>query len=248
MVRREIRIAGGIVAALIGTVMLYAAANNRDGGTGSQVTELGSVVVVKTAIPRQTPVELIIESVEVVQIPTDLITPGAVASLDQITAGYVTSTELLPGEQLLEARFRSPESLTRIQVPNSLQEVTIPIFPERAVGGAFNPGDTLGVIASFGAGEGGQNSSFILHRALVTAVQFSASDLAIASATASGSETSARTAPTNQLLVTFAVSSVDAVRLVFAAEFGSIWLSLEGPSVTVGGEGIVTLERLQIPR
>lgn len=248
MVRRKLRIAAGITAAVIGTVMLYATVNDRDSDAGSQVTDLGPVVVVKIAIPRQTPVELMVESVEVIQMPTDLINPGAVASIGEIKAGYVSSTELLPGEQLLEARFRSPESLTRIQVPNSLQEVTIPIFPERAVGGAFNPGDTLGVIASFGAGEGGQNSSFILHRTLVTAVQFSSSDLGIASATASGSETSARTAPTNQILVTFAVSSVDAVRLVFAAEFGSIWLSLEGPSAKVGGEGIVTLERLQIPR
>ncbi len=248
MVRREIRIAAGIAVAVIGTFMLYAVVNNRDPDTGGQVIEIGPVVVVKTAIPRQTPVELIAESVEVVQIPSDLITPGAVSSLSEITGGFVTSTELLPGEQLLAARFRSPESLTRIEVPNSLQEVTIPIFPERAVGGAFNPGDTLGVIASFGAGEGGQNSSFILHRALVTAVQFSAGDLTIASATAGGSETSARSAPNNQILVTLAVSSVDAVRLVFAAEFGSIWFSLEGPSAKVGGEGTITLERLQIPR
>lgn len=246
--RRKLRILAGITAAAIGTIMLYAIVNNRDKEPVGEVTEFGSVVVVKTAIPRQTPVESIIDSVEVMQIPTNLINPGAVATLGEITSGYVTSTELLPGEQLLSARFRDPEGLSRILVPNSLQEVTIPIFPERAVGGAFNPGDTLGVIASFDAGEGGKNSSFILHRALVTAVQFSTSDLGVASATASGSDTSARTAPTDQLLVTFAVSSVDAVRLVFAAEFGSIWLSLEGPGATVGGEGSITLDRMQAQR
>ncbi|MFA5775375.1 MAG: RcpC/CpaB family pilus assembly protein [Ilumatobacteraceae bacterium] len=246
--RRKLRILAGITAAAIGTIMLYAIVNNRDNEQVGEVTEFGSVVVVKTAIPRQTPVESIIDSVEIMQVPTNLINPGAVATLGEITPGYVTSTELLPGEQLLSARFRNPEGLSRILVPNSLQEVTIPIFPERAVGGAFNPGDTLGVIASFGSGEGGENSSFILHRALVTAVQFSSSDLGVASATASGSDTSARTAPTDQLLVTFAVSSVDAVRLVFAAEFGSIWLSLEGPGAKVGGEGRVTLDRIQAPQ
>lgn len=246
--RRKLRILAGLTAAVIGTIMLYAIVNNRDSGPVGEVTEFGSVVVVKTAIPRQTSVESIIDSVEIMQIPTNLINPGAVASLGEITPAYVTSTELLPGEQLLSARFRNPEGLSRILVPNSLQEVTIPIFPERAVGGVFNPGDTLGVIASFDAGEGGKNSSFILHRALVTAVQFSASDLGIASATAGGSETSARTTPTDQLLVTFAVTSADAVRLVFAAEFGSIWLSLEGPGAAVGGEGIVTLDRLLVPR
>lgn len=245
MARREVRIIAGLISAVIGTIMLFALVNNRDDGSGGQVVELGSVVVVKTAIPRQTPIELISESVELIQIPKNLIAPGAAASLDEIKAGFVTSTELLPGEQLLKARFRSPESLTRIQVPDSLQEVTIPVLPERAIGGAFTPGDTLGIIVSFGAGASGENTSFILHRALVTAIQFVASDVSGANATASGSETSARTAPTNQLLVTFAVSSVDAVRLVFAAEFGSIWLSLEGPTAKVGGEGIVTLERLQ---
>lgn len=245
MVRREVRIIAGVISAVIGTIMLFVVVNNKNTDDSGQVTELGAVLVVKTAIPRQTPVELISESVELIQIPTNLIAPGAVASLDEITAGFVTSTELLPGEQLLKARLRSPGSLTRIQVPNSLQEVTIPIFPERALGGAFAPGDTLGIIASFGAGESGQNSSFLLHRVLVTAVQFSAPDLSAANATEGGSETSARTAPTDQMLVTFAVSSLDAARLVFVAEFGSIWLSLERPDSTVGGEGIVTLERLR---
>ena len=248
MVRREIRIVAGLISAVIGTIMHFAVVNNKSNDENGQVSELGPVLVVKIAIPRQTPVELLSESVELVQIPTNLITPGAVASLDEITAGFVTSTELLPGEQLLKARLRSPGSLTRIQVPGSLQEVTIPIFPERAVGGAFAPGDTLGIIASFGAGELGQNTSFILHRALVTAIQYTAADLSVANATAGGSETSARTALTNQMLVTFAVSSLDVARLVFAAEFGSIWLSLEGPAATVGGEGIITLERLQTPR
>lgn len=248
MVSRKIRIATGVIAAVIGTVILFAVTNNNGGSTSDQIVDTGSVLVVKMAIPRQTPVESIGESVEVVQIPTSLITPGAVASLDEITAGFVTSIELLPGEQLLIARFRSPGSLTRIQVPGSLQEVTIPIFPERAVGGAFAPGDTLGIIVSFGSGINGENTSFILHRALVTAIQFTAADLGVADATAGGSETSARTAPTNQMLVTFAVSSLDAARLVFAAEFGSIWLSLEGPAAKVGGEGTVTLERLQSPQ
>ena len=180
--------------------MLVTIVNNQTAASNGQVVSLGSVVVVKTAIPRQTPIELIGESVEVVQIPTNLIAPGAVASLNQITAGFVTSTDLLPGEQLFVARFRSPESLARIQVPDSLQEVTIPVVPERAIGGAFTPGDTLGVIASFEAGDSGQNTSFILHGALVTAIQYSAADLGGANATASGSETNARTAPTDQLL------------------------------------------------
>lgn len=248
MVRRKTRIAAGLIAAVIGTIMLFTVVNDQDRNTNSQVIDLGSVVVVKTAIPRQTPVELISESVGVVQMPTNLIAPGAVTSLNEITAGFVTSTELLPGEQLLMARFRNPESLTRIEVPDSLQEVTIPVVPERAIGGAFIPGDTLGVIVSFSASDSGQNTSFILHGALVTAIQYSAGDVSGANATASGSETSARTAPTDRLLITFAVSSLDAARLVFAAEFGSIWLTLEGPSAKVGGEGIITLERLQAPR
>ena len=246
--RRSIRIAAGFVLAVIGTAILVTVVNNQSSTTASPVVNLGPVVIVKSAIPRQTPIELIGGSVEVVQIPANLIAPGAVASLGEITAGFVASTELLPGEQLFVARFTSPQSLARIKVPDSLQEVTIPVVPERAIGGAFIPGDTLGVIASFETGTGGQNTSFILHGALVTAIQYSAADLSAADGSVSGSETSARTAPTNQLLITFAVSSLDAARLVFAAEFGSIWLSLEGPTANVGGEGVVTFDRLQTPR
>ncbi|MHB1089689.1 MAG: hypothetical protein ACYC0U_01205, partial [Ilumatobacteraceae bacterium] len=66
MVRRKTRIAAGVIAAVIGTFMLFTIVNNQDEQTTGQVVDLGSVVVIKTAIPRQTPVELIGESVEVV--------------------------------------------------------------------------------------------------------------------------------------------------------------------------------------
>ncbi|MEZ5343266.1 MAG: hypothetical protein R2706_18045 [Acidimicrobiales bacterium] len=47
-------------------------------------------------------------------------------------------------------------------------------------------------------------------------------------------------APTSQLLVTIAVSPVDAERIVFATTFGYLWFGTEGSAVTADGTSIQT--------
>lgn len=244
--RRFLGIAAGLVAAVIGTIVLMSVVENR-ANDANEGPELGSVLVVKKLIPRQTSVELISTSLEVTQIPIDLIAPGAVASLDQIQSGLVTATELLPGEQLLIERFVDPRVQDRLVVPDGLQEVTIALPVPRVLGGELIAGDTVGVIASFTVtvnDEDVPSTAFILHKVLVTSVQYSTGDAEVIQQSLGTSQYSVNRYPNDSLLVTLAVSSADAARIVYAQEFGTTWLTLEGPKSTVGNEGVTVIADL----
>ena len=97
---------------------------------------------------------------------------------------------------------------------------------------------------------------FVLHKILVTSVKSSQQDSVRASEIqGSGDGESTDTtvelvvseAPADQLLVTMAVSAAEAEQLVFAAEFGTIWLTAEGPDASEEGTRILTLAQVMVP-
>ena len=53
--------------------------------------------------------------------------------------------------------------------------------------------------------------------------------------------TTVERAPSNELLVTLALSSPEVEQVVFAAEFGHIWLTAENADADENGTRIVTL-------
>ena len=94
---------------------------------------------------------------------------------------------------------------------------------------------------------------YTLHQVMVTSVQFSQRDVDRATevSTTGGLngvpvqvpvQVIAEEAPSSSLLVTLAVTPPEAEQLVFAAEFGRIWLTAEGPDVSDDGTRIVTLD------
>lgn len=240
--RRTLGILAGVLSAVIGTLVLMSVVENSAEDAGTEAPQLGSVLVVKSVIPRQTSVDQIAPVVELTQIPVDLIAPGAVSSLDDIQAGLVTATELLPGEQLLIERFVDPRVQSRLVVPEGLQEITISLPAPRILGGSLVAGDTVGVVASFVVktedNKDLPSTTFILHKVLVTAVQFSNADATAIEQSIGITQNSVNRYPAESVLVTLAVSAADAARIVYTAEFGTMWLTLEGPNSTVGNEGI----------
>ena len=82
------------------------------------------------------------------------------------------------------------------------------------------------------------------HKVLVTAVQFAEGEGRSSSGTddeESGEDTEAEPAPANAVLVTLALSSPQVEQVVFAAEFGHIWLTAEGADADESGTRAVTL-------
>ena len=113
----------------------------------------------------------------------------------------------------------------------------------------LTPGSLVGVTASFTGGEGLEGSGqthMTLRKVLVTNVQ---TDAEVTSEEETTDDTSSESvepgdAPTGAFLVTLALDAPSAERLIFAAEHGTIWLSLEPSDAPDGGTKIVTQENV----
>jgi pilus assembly protein CpaB len=199
--------------------------------------QLVNVVVVTEPVDAGTPADDLALAVENRQIPAASRTPGALTDLTSVE-GLVASVDLVPGEQLLAARFED-DSIRRvaggdITIPSGLVEVTIRVEPTRAIGGQIVPGERVMVVATLtGLGdvsdtelevpESGPVTGSLLREALVANIQSAAPD-----DLSSDEADRSRAAPAVDFLVTLALAPADVERLVFASEEGLLWLAREG--------------------
>jgi pilus assembly protein CpaB len=236
----KVRLLAGLAAlilAIAGTAVLVGYVQGAD-ARARQGAAMAEVFVVSTDVPAGTPGEQLRDHLARKQVPATDVTPGGVTDLAAL-AGRVAATELLPGEQLLDARFVDPQSLETpgtVAAPDGMHEVTVQLGPDRVVGGQLTAGDTVGVFVSFeeGTAGGGPETHLLFHKVLITAIQ---------GAPVSTDETTASDAPPvpdGTMLVTFAQSPADAEKTVFAAQFGTIWLSKESADADEGGTRVVT--------
>lgn len=148
--RRALGIIGAVAIALVGTMLLVGYVRSAE-QRALEGEELVEVLVVNELIPRGTPATQIVDDVTIEMVPTKVRAEGAVTDLTEV-AELVTSTDLVPGEQLVAARFVTAETIsanTRIEAPADALEVTISLPPERALGGGLLPGELVAVVASF---------------------------------------------------------------------------------------------------
>ncbi len=230
--RRLIAAIAALILAGVGAVLLSSYVRGADQRAMSGMVTVNTLTV--TSLIRQgTSADALTKLVTRQAMPVKAVPQGAISSLSDIS-GQVATTDLQPGEQLLASRFATPASLedaNAVKIPAGMQQVTVPIERPRMLGSMLIPGASVGVFMST-AREGNVpvHTDVLLHRALVTQV----GDAAPASD--SSSKTSQ---PEATVTVTFALSARDAERLVFGAEFGRLWLSLEPPGANVSGTGRV---------
>jgi pilus assembly protein CpaB len=243
-----------------------------------------SVLVVQEGIRQGAPLSEISRRVVAVEVPDRLLAAGVLDSLDGVPAAAVAAMDLRPGEQLLGTRLVEPGELVRVEVPAGLQELTVALDPERAVGGTIEAGRTVGLVLSFDpvelgtAGQGAatevgvesgdpvaaiarrtlSTTHLTLNQILVTSVQFSRQDAERATETRVIEDAETQTAvaaniaesPRDRLLVTFAVTAAEVEQIVFAAEFGRIWLTGQNEVTQSEGTRILSLDQayIAVPR
>lgn len=257
MSKRVIGLLAAVVLALVGTVALVAFVAGAE-ERALEGEELVEVYVVTEPILGGTAGDDLEESVVVEEVPSKVRPADAVDNLAALR-GRVAAVDLQPGEQLIESRFveldEFADRAVGVQIPDDMVEVTVALDPERAVGGLLEPGQTVAVIASFEPfqlsatvveidgeevalpaavadnveGATPNTTDIILRKVLVTAVQ-QEQNSTLDSSDESGS-TRLNTAPEGSLLVTLAVPPYDAERVVFTAEFGTLWLAVEREGV-----------------
>jgi len=142
------RIVGLLVAAVLATLGTVALVGYVQSAKDRALADerLVDVYVVDDAIPQGAAAETIVASVSIEQIPARLQQPGAISDLGEL-GELVAATELLPGDQLLAARL-VPERAVSDDMDGRVQ-VSALLTPERAVGGAIERGDLVGVYLSF---------------------------------------------------------------------------------------------------
>jgi pilus assembly protein CpaB len=143
--RRIIGLVAAMLLALVGTVSLVAYVRSAKNEAVAQEA-LVDVYVVDTFVPKGADPDTIKSSVKIEQVPARLMQPGTVTDL--VTIGdQVAATDLQPGDQLLAARLGLEEAVSD-EVTDKVQISTL-LEAQRAVGGAIQKGDLVGVYVSF---------------------------------------------------------------------------------------------------
>jgi len=147
--RRAIGIVGAVAVAALGAILLIGYVRGAE-DRALAGEELANVLVVDRPVAKGTPAANLVSSVRTERVPMKVLADGGIEDLGTL-GDLVTSTDLVPGEQLVASRFIAATELqtARLEAPPDLLEVTISITPERALGGQLQPGDLVAVIASF---------------------------------------------------------------------------------------------------
>jgi len=192
------------------------------------------VLVVVSPIPKGTAASALHQAVQVKDLPKSAIAQGAVTSVAQLGT-RVAAVNLVPGEQVLASRFVDAASLQSVSIPKGLQEVSIMLTSQKVYGGLALPGDKVGVfLASKGT------NKLVLNDVLITRVQSAAS----AQASNGTAGASPQTGPPSDgaVMVTFALNTHDAEKVIWTAENGTIWLSLQNSDTNTSGSSAVTAD------
>ena len=235
--RRVVAAVVALLLAVSGGLVLVAYVKNADRRAMGSM-EVARVLIVEEHIKSGSAAEDLNQLVSIHTVPARSVVDGALTSLSDVR-GQVTTSDLVRGEQVLPSRFADPASLLppgQVNVPPGMQEVSIALDSQRALGGNLAPGDTVGIIISTDeTPEKPALTQTILHKILVSRVTGGI----VASGPDSGKEDES---PVTTVVVTFAVSASDAEKVVYAANYGKPWLSLEPADAVVTGATGVTAD------
>lgn len=241
------RLIAGIIAVLLaaaGTVVLVSYVRNADARAVADLDPV-LVLVATTPIAQGTPADNLSDLVETTELPATAALAGGVTSLSQLQ-GQIALTPMYPGEQLISSKFGAPptEGPDAVKVDPALQKVSVLLELHQAVGGNIAPGDTVGVFLSTDKPDANNPRTHLtVNKVLVTDVQWPApkdQDKADGVTPASSSDIAQDTGDlTGKVIVTLATTAPDAEQIVFAANYGSVWLSDEPATADENGTEVI---------
>lgn len=218
------------VLALVGVLVLVVwaqGANDRafDGA------KLVSVVRVTQDVSQGASAADLARSTETVRLPAEAVPEGAVTDLDQVS-GLTTNASLQSGEVLLKSRMDAPgERKGKTDVPKGFQEISIALDAEHSVAGAIKAGDRIGMVVTFEPKDSSkpQVTDFVLNQVLVTKIK-----------TAIVGDKGEITGS----MITVAVKTLDAERIVHSQKWGTVWLTLQNSDTDSSGSKLVTAKEV----
>jgi pilus assembly protein CpaB len=234
MQSRVLAILIAVVLALVATAAMVVYVNGADRRAQLDL-EPRRVLVAAQTIPAGTSGEDAQNRklITVVELPRKSVVSGAVTSLTQLEQQYA-AVDIVKGEQLLQQRWVGAEDVAGrrlLQIPENHQAVSLGLDITKQVAGFVTPGDKVGLLFSFkkeeGNGESVDRTNFLLQNVQVLAV----GETALPNGSSqSGGRVNQGRGSQNLTAVTLAINKKDVERVVFAAENGSIYLTLMPPN------------------
>jgi pilus assembly protein CpaB len=246
--RRLLAAFAALLLLVVGTVVVLAYVHGADARALAGVRTV-DVLVADKLIPEGTSGAALTDLVRTEKVPAKTAVGGRVTDLAALS-GKVADVDILPGEQLLSGRFVSPDTRAasgQVDVPAGMQEVSVLLEPQRAVGGRLAAGDSVGIVVSLTLPDGTSTTHAVLHHVLVTQVQGAPAPAAPADPAAQqdpATASSGTPAPSASLMITFAVNAAQAEAVVFGVEHGTLWLSLEPADAGTGGTDVITPDNI----
>lgn len=225
--RRVLAIVAAVLLTVFGVVVIIAYVNAAE-EQAQERAGLDPILVAGEEIPAGTPAADLAGRVATTEVPGAFVPDDAVTNVDDL-GRQVTVERILEGEPIVARQFgeRRGPGPGPGQLDEGREVITLTLEAQRALGGDVAAGDLVGVIAALddtgGDGEtplgetdaGGQGcgeTGMVLARVEVTDVSGAA-------------DPDTGEAGGNAVTVSLDVDQTDAERLVFAAEYGSIWLT-----------------------
>jgi pilus assembly protein CpaB len=233
MQSRVLAILVAVVLALVATAALVVYVNGADRRAISGQEPKLVWVAAKTITAGTNGVNAInLKLIEQREIPTKSVVEGGVVSLSQIQ-NRTAAVDIVAGEQLLLKRWVAAEDVagkSLLPIEQGYQALSIGVDVVRQVAGFVTPGDWVSMVLTVsGSDEGGsaQKSQVLLPKIQVLAI--GATALANASSQGGGGRVNQGKGGQSLTAVTLAVPDEHIERVVFAAEHGSIYLTLLRP-------------------
>jgi pilus assembly protein CpaB len=224
MQSRVLAILVAVVLALVATAALVVYVNGADRRAISGQTPR-MVWVAATPIPAGTSGLTVINTTKIKQVavPSKNIVPGAVLSETQIQNRYA-AVDLEAGEQLLQKRWVGAEDVAGgrlLPIESGYQALSIGLDAVRQVAGFVTPGDRVSLVLTMKRGDR-DKSQFLLQDIQVLAV----GSTALANAAAQGGGGRVNQGKGQVAAVTLSIPQDRVERVVYAAEHGSIYMTL----------------------
>jgi pilus assembly protein CpaB len=240
MQSRVLAILIAVVLALVATAALVVYVNGADRrAISNQQPTL--VWVAAKPIPAGTPGQTAknTEMIKQEAVAKKNVVPGAVLSVTQIQ-NLRAAVDIMPGEQLLLKRWVGAADVAGkglLQIPEGQQAVAIGMDLTRQVAGFVTPGDTVSLLLTMRR-KGLERSEFLLQKVRVLAVGATA----LANSAAQGGGGRVSQGKGQVAAVTLAVPQEKVEKVVFAAEHGSIYMTLlaSPDAATVASDGGAT--------
>jgi pilus assembly protein CpaB len=253
--RKLIGVIASVAVALVGTLVILRSSKSATPAPTALAEPAVKVLKVVKPVPKGTPADKLGDAVQEVNVPASQKSAGAAESLADLT-GLVVSTDLVPDEQVMKARFVTAAEQQRAEVANSggsgLMGVWLSLEPLRALGGRVQPGDQVAVVASFvNVPSNGKNAegavpatAIMLHKVPVLEV---VGGIVPVAAPTDGSAAPAAVAPIAPLLIKLGVTAGEAERLIYAMNNGALWLASEANDVPEVDTKVVTRDNVYDP-